>query len=159
MSIYTKKGDSGLTSTLTFKPSKDSLLIEVLGTLDEAVSFLDLAINFSRKKKIILSLQKTQTDLSQIGAILAGRDLLFGQEKIDWLEAEIDCLEKRLPPLKNFVLTSQNKAGAFLQVSRTIIRRAERRAVSLGRKRKIKPAVLSYLNRLSDYIFLLSLDS
>lgn len=160
MVISTKKGDGGKTSLIASGHKKivckDCLEIAAIGSIDEVESFLGLAASFIREKKIVSFLEKIQTDLFLVNSILAGARRDFTQEKIRWLEAEIETLEKRLPVLTQFILPGGSRPATLLHVARAVVRRAERETVTLTRKREISSGVLSYLNRLSDFLFLLA---
>lgn len=147
MSIYTKKGDRGETSIFNGKKiSKDSLLIEAIGSIDEANSWLG----------VVGGLDGVQKDLMIISSVLAGAKLEFGLDKTKRLEQEIDKLDKILPPLKNFILPGGSRTGAELHFARTLVRHAERAVVTLSKTRDLKSEILIYLNRLSDYLYILA---
>jgi len=146
MSIYTKKGDRGETGIFNGKRlSKDSLLIEAIGVIDEVNSWLG----------VVGGLEEIQKDLMTISSILAGADLKLPLTKTKKLEREIDRLDKILPPLKHFILPGGGSVGAKLHFARALVRRAERAVVSLHRSKFIvHSSILAYLNRLSDYLFM-----
>lgn len=157
MAIYTKKGDKGETGLVVGRRvSKSSRGIEVVGALDEANSYFGLVVSFIKDKKIKRQLEDIQKDLFMIGAILAGTRLRFFKTKTRRLEREIDEMESNLPPLANFVLPGGSKGASLLFVARSIVRRAERAVVSLSQKESVKPQIIQYLNRLSDYLFILA---
>lgn len=145
MSIYTRKGDRGETGLYKGGgESKNSLRIEAIGAIDEANSWLGITGGF----------EDIQKNLMTISSILAGADLKLPSTKTKKLERGIDGLEKLLPPLKNFILPGGGKIGAQLHYARTLVRRAERAVVGLSKKEKVKPEILVYLNRLSDYLYI-----
>lgn len=145
MAIYTKKGDRGETSIFNGKKiSKDSLLIEAIGSIDEANSWLGVIGGF----------EEIQKDLMIISSVLAGAKLEFGLDKTKRLEQEIDKLDKILPPLKNFILPGGSRTGAELHFARTLVRRAERAAIALSEVEGLSLNILAYLNRLSDYLYM-----
>lgn len=160
MAIYTKKGDRGSTSVLSGSMnkgnvSKNSQIIATIGALDEANSYLGICranISDSDFQRIILSFQK---DIFTIASILAGAKLTFMSEKIKVLESLIDKLEGDLPVLKNFIIPGGSKDSSHLMYARTLIRRAEREAVKLSEKANISSEIITYLNRLSDAVFML----
>ena len=162
MVIYTKRGDKGETSLFdkearqNIRISKDSLRIRAIGAIDEANSFLGVCVSLSEDKKLNNLLSGIQGDLFRIGAILAGAKLRFSASKTKKLEKEIDLLEGTLPVLKNFILPGGDPLAAHLQVARTMVRRAERQVVRLNQTEPIKPEILSFVNRLSDLIFMLA---
>jgi cob(I)alamin adenosyltransferase len=164
MRIYTRTGDSGQTSLRWgTRIAKDALRVEVYGTVDEANSFIGLALaqlGPAGPEAVRRSLVRIQRELFDLGADLGtppdkdkGEQPKAKPEMIDQMEREIDELDANLAPLRQFILPSGCPAGAALHVARTIVRRAERRLVSLGAAEPIDPVILKYLNRLSDYLF------
>ncbi len=161
MKIYTKTGDTGQTSLLFGKRvSKDDLRVEAYGTVDEANSALGLALSHMPPElsELSESLLEVQRVLFNIGAELAtppGRrpGWQADQTQIDFLEHLIDALDEKIPPLTSFVLPGGSPAGAGLHLARTIVRRAERLAVTVARDEELNPLVVTYLNRLSDALF------
>lgn len=166
MRIYTRSGDDGTTSLIYGqRVSKNHLRVEAYGTCDEANAMIGLALSHigerlswsvSERKDFTKSLEKIQNHLFYVGSELAtapGREVPWRvkEEYIIQLEEQIDNLDKHLSPLKQFILPSGHPASASLHSARTIVRRAERLAVSI--KDDLSPLVLSYLNRLSDYLF------
>ena len=105
---------------------------------------------------IISQVKEIQKDLFVIGSILAGSELKFFRSKTKKLEKTIDKLEGELPVLKNFIIPGGSKDSAYFQYARALARRAERRVVALSKVERVKPQILSYLNRLSDYLFILA---
>ncbi len=150
MKIYTGFGDKGKTSLLNGVVDKDSLVVEAYGTIDELNSFVGL-INHYISSEDLFRIQKT---LFLIGAELAGDKHSLSNEEIFWLESKIDSIE--LPSLSNFILPGGSKISALFHIARTVCRRAERRAVTLNKTNKINANILVYLNRLSDYLFVLA---
>lgn len=162
MAVYTKRGDRGETSlygessTQKTKISKSSLQLAAIGVIDETNSYLGVIRSLSEDRQLNNQLKKIQKDLLTIGSILSGSKLRFFQTKTKALEKEIDRLEKKLPPLKKFVIPGSSRLAAHLHYGRTLIRRAERQVVALNKMEKVKPQILSYLNRLSDFLFMLA---
>ena len=156
MKIYTKVGDKGSTSLLNKKISKSSSRIDAIGTLDELNSFLGIVISFGIRDEVGSSLQKTQSDLFQIGSMLVGKKIQFTKRKVARLEKEIDLLEKKLPKLKNFVFPGGEKEASLLFFARSVARRLERKIVLLSKKENVPPILIVYVNRLSDYLFVLA---
>jgi cob(I)alamin adenosyltransferase len=164
MKIYTKTGDSGTTSLFGGKRvSKAGLRIDTYGTIDELNSFIGLVrdqeVNAKRKGILI----EIQDRLFTIGSILAtepGNTKVkipsLVEDDILLLEKEIDAMEAELPPMKFFVLPGGHQSISFCHVARTVCRRAERLTISLNTQEVIDPLVIKYLNRLSDYLFMLS---
>lgn len=154
--IYTRKGDKGYTSLNDRPVSKDDLLIEAIGTLDELNSFIGLIIAFQIKNKEIENcLTQVQNDLFDLGGELHVPDRIkINAEKITWLENALDAWNSTLPPLKEFLLPRGNSKSAACHVARTVCRRTERCMVRLHRQVPLNnPEMLRYLNRLSDVLF------
>lgn len=171
MKIYTRTGDQGTTSLFAKqRVPKNNPFIEALGTLDEANSTLGFAIALlPDHPKLTATRQQLETiqhGLFDVGAALATprrcheekklEKTRFDQEAVDWLEKSIDAMETQLPPLHHFILPGGHPAGAALHLSRSIIRRAERLTVPLYEQADVTQTVLVYLNRLSDYLFVVS---
>jgi len=153
MAIYTKKGDRGETSIFSGKHLlKSSLRIQTIGAVDEANSFLGIILSEDPK---LTQLKDVQRNLFAIGSILAGAPLRFPKSRTKKLEKAIDRAEGTLPVLKNFILPGGGRVAARLFFARTLARRAERAVVSLNKKEPLKPEILIFLNRLSDYLFML----
>lgn len=161
-SIYTATGDQGQTSLVGGKRvGKDDVRIEAYGTIDELNSFvglLDNLHNLQAEEKVFLHV--IQNKLFSIGAYLAteGAERANGLDAgdVDRIEHEIDLLDAELPPLSRFVLPGGSRISSMSHVCRTVARRAERRVVELSRTTPIDANVLTYLNRLSDYFFVLA---
>ena len=161
MAIYTKRGDKGETSLLNKlssqkeRISKASLRISAIGAVDEVNSFLGIIASNAdpELRKILREIQK---ELFLIGSILAGAKLRFYSIKIKRLEKQIDEMDKILPPLKNFIFPGGTEIGAQLHFSRSLTRRTERTVVRLSKKEKVSPQIIRYLNRLSDFLFMLA---
>ncbi|OGM19232.1 ATP:cob(I)alamin adenosyltransferase [Candidatus Woesebacteria bacterium RIFCSPLOWO2_01_FULL_37_19] len=162
MAIYTKKGDKGETSMYDAsgaqraRVSKSSLKVEALGAIDELNSFLGVVKTFAEDKELIADIARIQVNLLTIGSITAGSKLGFSALETKNLEKQIDNLEGTLPVLKNFVIPGGSKTAGLLQFARSLSRRAERRVVSLSQYEKVRPQILEYLNRLSDFLFMLA---
>lgn len=164
MKIYTKTGDKGTTALFGGKRvSKADLRIETYGTVDELNSYVGLVrdqpVNQIRKNSLV----EIQDRLFTIGSILAtepGNTKVkipsLTQEDVTLLEKEIDEMDASLPPMKSFVLPGGHQSVSFCHVARTVCRRAERLVIALDAQEKIDPVVIQYLNRLSDYLFMLS---
>ena len=165
MAVYTKKGDRGETSlyggssSQKTKLSKSSLQISAIGAIDETNSYLGVIRSLSEDRQLNNQLKKIQKDLLTIGSILSGSKLRFFQTKTKALEKEIDRREKKLPLLRKFVIPGSSRLAAHLHYGRTLIRRAECEVVTLNKIEKIKPQILSYLNCLSDFLFILAREA
>lgn len=166
MKIYTKTGDKGTTSLIGgTKVSKAHLRIEAYGTVDELNSYIGLCKDLSTDKKSNALLQEVQDRLFTIGAALACDpeketkmkipDLK--EEDITLLEKEIDMMNETLPPMKSFILPGGHITVSHIHISRCICRRAERCCVRLeAEQNEVEPIIIKYLNRLSDYLFVLA---
>ena len=163
--IYTKKGDGGTTSLLGGKKriSKSSQVIRAIGSVDEVNSYLgvclsNLNLQSKSKKELINKLLDIQRDLFTMGAILAGAKIKLPSYRVIELEKEIDFLEEKLPVQKNFILPGGTAIAAHFIYTRALVRRAERELVKLSLQSKFgkyKQQII-YLNRLSDYLFILA---
>ena len=164
--IYTKTGDTGETSLFGGgRVSKAHVRVEAYGAVDELNSTIGWAVTQQRDHQIVAQLKDIQADLFTIGAQLAtpassrGRRPTvpeLAQSRIGDLEIWIDQMEAGLPPLRNFILPGGSAAGAALHVSRSVSRRAERRVVALSQLETIETSTITYLNRLSDLLFVLA---
>ncbi|MEW4568716.1 cob(I)yrinic acid a,c-diamide adenosyltransferase [Tautonia sp. JC769] len=164
--IYTKTGDDGTTGLLgPGRVGKDDLRIEAYGTVDELNAVLGVArsttaISLDLDRK----LSQLQEELFTVGAALADPDPdgpfhdSVPHDFILRIEHEIDHVESGLPPLQHFILPGGSPTAAQLHLARTICRRAERVVVSLGHAdgQHVPPSLVVYLNRLSDYLFVLA---
>lgn len=164
--IYTKTGDKGTTSLVGgSRVSKDSPRVEAYGTVDELNSHIGLLGEMIRSKHetYYKQLKRIQHNLFTIQTLLATEDEDIYQRlphlskaKIETVEKNIDAISKTLPKLQNFVISGGNIESAECHVARTVCRRAERCIVSLTQEAKIEDLILKYINRLSDYLFVLS---
>jgi len=159
MKIYTRGGDQGETSLLGGgRVRKNHERIEAYGTIDELNSFLGVARAAWPQGLIDEELARIQHDLFEIGAHLAANpgDSRFAgvsPERISAIEGAIDAMEQQLAPLTNFILPGGSQAAASLHIVRTICRRAERLIVALHDSTEAMISTLTYMNRLSDYLF------
>lgn len=161
--IYTKTGDKGETSLIGgVRVPKSHIRIESYGTVDELNSYLGLIKDQISDGKIVSILYEIQDRLFTIGSVLASDpekskmkipDL--HEEDIHLLEKEMDSMEETLPALKNFILPGGNLAASHCHVARCICRRAERISVHLSQESEVPEILLRYLNRLSDFLFML----
>lgn len=163
MKIYTKKGDSGNTSLFGGeRVSKSDKRINAYGTVDELNSFVGLAASHDLSEKGARYLRKVQESLLVLGADLAtppskkARINRIGNEDIQFLEQAIDDMDETLETLKNFILPGGSQGGATLHVARTVCRRAERAAVTCKKTDDISDQSIKFLNRLSDFFFVLA---
>ncbi|HPK09670.1 MAG TPA: cob(I)yrinic acid a,c-diamide adenosyltransferase [Saprospiraceae bacterium] len=165
MKIYTKTGDKGTTGLFGGKRvGKDDLRIESYGTVDELNSFIGLLISKLNDQLLVEKafLLNVQSRLFDIGASLATdpdsslkKDYIH-HEDIEILEEYIDTYQEQLEPLKNFILPGGSESIALAHVCRAISRRAERRVVALGMDENVEEINIVFLNRLSDYFFVLA---
>lgn len=171
MKIYTRTGDEGMTALFGgTRVPKHHIRIQSYGTVDELNSWLGLMRDQHIETAYKEVLMKVQKDLFTVGAILAtdpekailksGKERLnipkVSAEDIAFLEREMDRMDEKLPEMTHFVLPGGHPAVSYCHIARTVCRRAERMAVLLHEKQPFAPEVLSYLNRLSDYLFVLS---
>lgn len=164
MRIYTRSGDKGTTSLVYGKRvAKDDERVAAYGTCDEANSMIGLALSllndveWDSKEEFLEKLYRVQTILFHVGAELSTpkeREVAWKlkQAHIDELELQIDKWSEQLPPLTNFILPSGHPCSSALHLARTVVRRAERIAVSIQDELQSGLAI-SYLNRLSDFLF------
>ncbi|HEV7378569.1 MAG TPA: cob(I)yrinic acid a,c-diamide adenosyltransferase [Dyadobacter sp.] len=163
MKIYTKTGDKGTTSLIGgTRLSKAHIRIDAYGTVDELNSYIgllgDQPVNAARKE----ILKEIQDRLFTIGSHLASEpeqskkilpDLVENDIKL--LEIEMDQIDRLVPPLRAFVLPGGHPSVSFGHVARTVCRRAERAVIELRQGEEVEEIVIRYLNRLSDYLFML----
>lgn len=164
MKIYTKRGDKGETSLIGgTRVPKYSLRIEAYGTTDELNSFIglirDQEIQENHKKVLI----EIQDRLFTIGAHLAsdpGKSKMkipdLVEEDVLFLEKEMDKMDETLPEMRSFILPGGNTIVSYCHISRCVCRRSERIVLDLAEKEYVFELVPKYLNRLSDYLFVLS---
>ena len=163
--IYTKTGDDGTTGLIggTRVKKYDSRL-EAYGTVDELNSHVGLVLSATHDRRMREVLTDVQSKLFVIGAHLAMDDnagamkeqLPCTEADIALLETEMDAMFEILPKLNHFILPTGCQAAAFAHVARTVCRRAERRIVELAEKTEVDQQLVKYINRLSDYLFVLS---
>ncbi len=163
MKIYTKTGDTGETSLFGGKRlAKDDLRIEAYGTIDELNSFLGLLRDMLAVEVHKSRIYSIQNRLFSIGAVLASdpeKPLMvknINELDITELETAIDEMNDSLQPLKNFILPGGHSTVSVCHVCRCICRRAERRVVSIETMGEQEAIIVRYLNRLSDYLFVLA---
>ena len=166
--LYTRVGDGGETSLFGGRRvPKDHLRVEAYGTIDELNSALGLATSFIRQRKVIDALHTIQNELFNIGAELASDQpprpakrameaMRLDPAKTQRLERLIDEYDALVPPLRTFILPSGPAGATALHLARTVCRRAERAVVSLAQAESVNPAILAYLNRLCDLLFVLA---
>ena len=164
MKIYTKTGDAGETSLYGGKRvRKSELRIDAYGTVDELNSYIGLLRDYTINEPYVQELIRIQDRLFTIGAILAADPAKPGlklprliDNDVMSLENGIDVMEAKLEPMKFFILPGGHKEVSFCHIARCVCRRAERIVTTLAETENVNPLVIVYLNRLSDYLFVLS---
>ena len=162
MPIYTRYGDKGDTVTLGGKKvPKDNERVQAYGEVDELNALLGVCVSFFERDHTKNILESVQKDLFVIGAQLAAEGTkkpirTIGLQQIESLESEIDRIESTLSPLHNFIIPGGAKRASMLHLARTVCRRAERSVVTLSKKERINSSIITYLNRLSDLLFVLA---
>lgn len=171
MKVYTKTGDQGTTALFGgTRVPKDHIRIESYGTVDELNSHIGLIRDQEMNRHYKEVLVEIQDRLFTIGAILATppdkeilksgaprlQNLGIVESDITYLENEIDEMEANLPPMTHFVLPGGHTTVSYCHIARCVCRRAERLAVHLNHIEPIAPIAIKYLNRLSDYLFVLA---
>lgn len=164
MKIYTKTGDSGSTSLFGGKRvSKSDVRIHAYGTVDELNSWMGLLSDQEINQDRRALLTGIQNCLFVIGSMLAaepGNEKIkiphIREEDILILERSIDAMELVLPPMRNFILPGGHPAVSYCHIARTVCRRAERYTIQLSETETVDPVIVKFLNRLSDFLFVLS---
>lgn len=163
--VYTRTGDKGRTSLVGgTRVSKTDLRLEAYGTIDELNSFLGMMRSFMEEGHDNDFVLRIQNCLFSVGGYLAtdrsktGLDMscTVTPEMVSSMEKEIDIIDSELPPLQAFVIPGGSSAASYCHICRTVCRRVERIVLRLAEKIEIDNVLLSYLNRLSDYLFVLS---
>src|SRR5580765_5884188 len=164
LKIYTNTGDQGKTGLIGgTRVPKNNIRIESYGTIDELNSFIGLLADYLQEEHGKNILREIQDRLFTIGSILASdpnKNLKMKipalvEGDIDLLEKEIDSMEEKLEPMKFFILPGGHVTVSTAHIARCVCRRAERSCVTLQENESIDPVILKYLNRLSDYLFVL----
>ncbi len=154
--IYTRTGDDGTTGTAGgARVAKDDLQVQVIGDIDElncqlAVVACHVCAEYRDAIKDI------QNELFNVGAELSMGHVLIKQKHVEQLERSVDGLNQNLTPLQEFILPGGGPGASHCHVARAVCRRAERSLVSLNRQKTLNICLLSYVNRLSDYLFVLA---
>ena len=165
--VYTRTGDEGMTDLVGGeRVAKDSLRIESYGTVDELQSVLGMlraALSEVQSNEIVGHIHRVQQDLFDLGSTLSTPPQYADRvknpitlERIGWLEETMDGWNEELPPLRSFVLSGGGRFSALGHVARTVCRRCERIVLRLAREEEVPVEVLRYLNRLSDFLFVLA---
>ena len=166
MKVYTRRGDQGETDLFgEGRVGKDDLRVRSYGDVDELNACLGLYAAATPLEEMRGLAQRVQSTLFDLGSQLAAPDASkraksqipeVSPDAIEILEKEIDAFEEELEPLARFILPGGTEAAAQLHHARTVCRRAERSAVALSRRENLEAPVLGYLNRLSDWLFVLA---
>lgn len=168
--VYTKTGDKGETGLYGgTRISKASARVDSYGNIDELNAFIGVAKSYVNDPEVLEQLKKIQFDLFTVGSEAAtpvdklflanGKarlPLVISEAEIEAMEYWIDAFEEKLEPLQFFILPGGGKAATHFHVARTVCRRAERSLVFLNETEEVRPELIKYLNRLSDYLFVLS---
>lgn len=172
--IYTRTGDDGTTGLVDgSRIAKSDIRMEAIGDVDELNSLIGVALvklqqggsDVMNDADVTAALRRIQNDLFDLGADIAtpGDDFAPSEMTLrmvpgqtEWLEQEIDRVNDRLEPLTSFILPGGSHAAAATHVARATARRAERRMVALASQEAVNPAAATYINRLSDYLFVLA---
>jgi cob(I)alamin adenosyltransferase len=163
--IYTKTGDDGTTGLVGgTRVRKQDPRLEAYGTIDELNASLGVVRSFPIPDDLKNMLEEIQNRLFNIGSRLASDEkgeaitsrLSITEANLEYLEKKIDLLEEELPELTHFILPGGDMAAAQCHVSRTVCRRAERRVLEFSEQAKVEPEIIRYMNRLSDFLFVLS---
>ncbi|MEC8109416.1 MAG: cob(I)yrinic acid a,c-diamide adenosyltransferase [Pseudomonadota bacterium] len=161
--IYTRTGDSGETSLVNgMRVSKHARRPSAFGEIDEANSVIGLArLHCTNNAEADIMLARVQNDLFDLGADIATPEtdrpaLRITLSQVSRLESEIDTMNDSLKPLNSFILPGGSAASAWLHLARTVIRRAERHLTRLATEEVVNQAAMSYVNRLSDHLFVLA---
>lgn len=147
MTVTTKSGDKGVSYWKDKSVGKDNILIETIGTLDEVQAIMEM---------VGIDLEEIKVDLWGImGEIAYEKKYERLEERIEVMEKTIDELEEKLPKIEKFVIFKDARA-IKLNWLRTVVRRAERRMVELSKQQAFNSKLLAYINRLSDYLFMIA---
>lgn len=166
MKIYTKQGDKGGTGLLGgFKVKKNHERLEAYGSIDELNSWIGMIRSYPIPQLELNTLIQIQRRLFMIGSYLAydvenatetiSNLPMINEEHVSCLEKEIDRMNEQLPKLSNFIMPGGDPQSSACHLARTICRRAERRVVALTKTIEVENIIIQYLNRLSDYFFVL----
>ena len=154
--IYTRTGDDGSTGMADgTRVAKDDLLVHAIGEVDELNSQLAV-VACHASDEFTGSIKAIQNELFNVGAELTLGQVIIKQENINWLEQNLDALNLTLTPLKEFILPGGGLAASHCHVARAICRRAERSLVRLNKQNELNSSLMAYINRLSDYLFVLA---
>ena len=154
--IYTRTGDDGSTGMADgSRVAKDDLLVHAIGEVDELNSQLAVLVCHA-PEKLVPEIKLIQNALFNVGAELTMGQAIIKQKNVDWLEQSLDELNAQLSPLKEFILPGGGLAACHCHVARSVCRRVERTLVSLDNENALNGYLKAYINRLSDYLFVLA---
>ena len=154
--IYTRTGDDGSTGLADGqRVQKNSLLIHAMGEVDELNSSLAV-LYYKVDAQWQVAIRQIQHTLFDAGAELAMQQAILTQANIDWLEQALDSLNETLSPLQEFILPGGGETSAQCHLARSVCRRLERTLVACAQDNALNPFLLGYINRLSDYLFVLA---
>ena len=169
MKIYTKLGDKGSTKLIGGKDvKKHNIQVDAYGSIDELNSYIGLIRDFSKDSSTKNSLIEIQKHLFNIGAILAFQDkktadkhlkakkIMISREDISKIEYNIDLISNKLPKIDKFIIPGGHQNISYCHIARSVCRRAERNVTKLKEIYNFQDEILIYLNRLSDYMFVLA---
>jgi len=167
MSIYTRVGDDGMTSLLGGKKLlKSNVLVELYGSIDELSSHLGVLASYFTSHSVLTFVHEIQSDLYDISSTLAGKEsnLSLLPKRVKEMESRIDVMDETLPKLHNFILPGGSLLGSLTHVARSFCRSVERKAVAFyvspcsdsSITKKDMQYIIQYLNRLSDFLFILA---
>ena len=156
--VTTKRGDDGSTGMADrTRVLKSNLLVKAIGELDELNSWMGLLCSLDELNEHKEYLQSIQNRLFDIGGILTTKsEVPLEKQYLLTLEKEMDNLNRELPDLDNFILPGGSKETSFIHIARTVCRRAERSLIEANRSEKMEQSCLIYINRLSDFLFVLA---
>ena len=156
--VTTKRGDDGSTGMADgTRVLKSNLLVKAIGELDELNSWMGLLCSLDELNEHKEYLQSIQNRLFDIGGILTTKsEVPLEKQYLLTLEKEMDNLNRKLPDLDNFILPGGSKETSFIHIARTVCRRAERSLIEANRSEKMEQSCLIYINRLSDFLFVLA---
>jgi len=154
--IYTRTGDNGTTGMSDgSRVEKDEWLVHAIGEVDELNSVLGV-LACHVPDEFIMPVRTIQNELFNVGAELAMNVAMLKQSHVDCLEQSLDDLNQSLPVLKEFILPGGGLAASHCHVARAVCRRVERSLVSLNKQQTLNTCLMAYINRLSDYLFVLA---
>ena len=156
--IYTRTGDKGTTGMADgSRIEKDSVRVAAMGDIDELNSVVGMVLAKCKPGMVADVLLTIQHDLFNLGGQLSmpGYDLVT-EQRVQWLETTLDEMNENLPPLKEFILPGGGEAAATCHLARSTCRRAERTLVALSKEYEFNSTIKSYINRLSDLLFVVS---